>query len=167
MLEKLGIHDDITTVVKLFDLADKCAKAEEGRLFVKNEPGDPAEGSKKKKSSEKRKTTAVLAAEPDAKQPRATAPAAGPEKKDDRPFCVYHNRHSHATKDCYDLKRLREAREANERQQGCGGRGGRRWNNKYNDDYQQNPQANAAQPANDNPWRGAPGAPNATWPRPS
>ena len=35
----------------------------------------------------------------------------GPEKKDDRPFCVYHNRHSHATKDCYDLKRLREADE--------------------------------------------------------
>ena len=28
MLEKLGIHDNITTVVKLFDLADKCAKAE-------------------------------------------------------------------------------------------------------------------------------------------
>ena len=62
MLEKLGIHDNITTIVKLF---------EEGRLFVKNEPGESAEGSKKKKSSEKRKTTAVLAAEPDAKQPRA------------------------------------------------------------------------------------------------
>ena len=44
-------HDNITSVVKLFDLADKCAKAEEGCLFVKNEPGDPAEGSKKKKSS--------------------------------------------------------------------------------------------------------------------
>ena len=69
MLEKLGIHDNITSVVKLFDLADKCTKAEEGRLFVKNEPGDPAEGSKKKKSStEKRKTAAVLAAEPVAKQ---------------------------------------------------------------------------------------------------
>ena len=67
-LETLGIHDYITTVVKLFDLADKCAKAEEGRLFVKNEPADPAEGSKKKKSSEKRKTVAVLAAEPVAKQ---------------------------------------------------------------------------------------------------
>ena len=67
-LEKLGIHDNLTSVVKLFDLADKCAKAEEGRLFVKNEPGDPAEGSKKKKSIEKRKTTAVLAAEPVAKQ---------------------------------------------------------------------------------------------------
>ena len=63
-------------------------------MFVQNEPGDPAEGSKKKKSTEKRKTTAVLAAEPDAKQPRTVAPAAGTEKKDDRPFCVYHNRHS-------------------------------------------------------------------------
>ena len=27
-------------------------------------------------------------------------------KKDDRPFCVYHNRHSHATEDYFDLKRL-------------------------------------------------------------
>ena len=39
-VEKLGIHDNITTVVKLFDLPDKCAKAEEGHLFVKNEPAD-------------------------------------------------------------------------------------------------------------------------------
>ena len=62
MLEKLGIHDNITTIVKFFDMADKCDKAEEGRLFVNNEPGDPAEGSKKKKSTEKRKTTAVLVA---------------------------------------------------------------------------------------------------------
>ena len=53
IVEKLGIHDNITTVVKLFDLADKCAKAEEGRLFVKNEPENPAEGSRKRKSSEK------------------------------------------------------------------------------------------------------------------
>ena len=30
-----------------------------------DEPGDPAEGSKKKKTAEKHKTTAVLAAEPD------------------------------------------------------------------------------------------------------
>ena len=108
-------------------------------MFVKNDPGEPAEGSKKKKSSEKRKTTAVLAAELDAKQPRAATSAAGTEKKDDRPFCIYHNRHSHAIEDCYDLKRLREAREAHEGQQGRGGRGGgrggRRWNNKYNDDY--------------------------------
>ena len=110
---------------------------------VKNEPEDPAEKSKKKKSStEKRKTTAVLVAEPDAKQPRAVSPAASTKKKDDRPFCIYHNRHAHATEDCYELKRLRDSREARER--GRGGRGGRgkgRWNN----NYQQNPQANAAQ----------------------
>ena len=81
MLEKLGIHDNITTVVKLFDLADKCAKAEEGRLFVKNKPGDPSEGSKKKKSTEKRKTTTVLVAEPDAKQPRAARSSRGPQKE--------------------------------------------------------------------------------------
>ena len=131
MLEKLGIDDSITSVVKLFDLADKCAKAEECRLFVKNEPGDPAEGSKsKKKSSEKRKTTAVLAAEPDAKQPRAATPTAGSEKKDDHPFCIYHNRHNHATEDCYELKKLRDTRESREQQQrGRGGRGGGRWNN--------------------------------------
>ena len=61
MLEKLGIHDNITTVIKLFDLADKCTKAEEGRLFVKNEPGDPAEGSKKKKSSRLNLTPSSLA----------------------------------------------------------------------------------------------------------
>ena len=34
LLEKLGIHDKLTSVVKMFDLADKCAKAEEGLLFV-------------------------------------------------------------------------------------------------------------------------------------
>ena len=30
MREKLGIHDTLTSVVTLFYLADKCAKAEEG-----------------------------------------------------------------------------------------------------------------------------------------
>ena len=53
MLEKLGVHDNITSVVKLFDLADKCAKAEEGRLLIRNEPGNPAEGSRKRKPSGK------------------------------------------------------------------------------------------------------------------
>ena len=33
MLEKLGIRDDLTSAVELIDMADKCAKAEEGRLF--------------------------------------------------------------------------------------------------------------------------------------
>ena len=36
MLEKLDIHaENLTTVVRLFDIADKCANAEEGVLFLK------------------------------------------------------------------------------------------------------------------------------------
>jgi len=144
MLEKLGIHDTLTSVVKLFDLADKCAKAEEGRLFVKNEPRtEPAEGSKpKKKASEKRKTTAVLAAEPDAKQKRVASPAApAPEaKKDERPYCILHKRHNHATEDCWELKKLSESREQREQRQGRDGRNNRpRGGRRYNNNYQQNP----------------------------
>ena len=36
MLEKLGIQDDLTFAAKLIDMADRCAKAEEGRLFKHN-----------------------------------------------------------------------------------------------------------------------------------
>ena len=46
MLEKLGIHDTLSSVVKLFNIADKCAKAEEGLLFIKvGSTDDPVEGS--------------------------------------------------------------------------------------------------------------------------
>jgi hypothetical protein len=34
MKEKLSVNDELTSVVRLFEIADKCAKAEEGRLFV-------------------------------------------------------------------------------------------------------------------------------------
>ena len=151
MLEKLGIHDSLTSVVKLFDLADKCAKAEEGRLFVKNEPKtEPAEGSKlKKKASEKRKTTAVLAAEPDAKQKRVASPAApAPEaaKKDERPYCILHKKHNHATEDCWELKKISDSREQREQRQGRDGRNNRpRGGRRYNNNNQQNPQVNAVQ----------------------
>ena len=80
MLEKLGIHDTLSSVVKLFDIADKCAKAEEGLLFVKvGSTDDPVEGSKtqKRRDEIKRKPTAVLAAEPDAKHVREDSPEAG------------------------------------------------------------------------------------------
>jgi hypothetical protein len=43
MREKLAINDELDSVLELFDLADKCAKAEEGRLFVHNDP-DAAPG---------------------------------------------------------------------------------------------------------------------------
>jgi hypothetical protein len=39
MKEKLSIHEDsLDSAAKLFQIADKCAKAEEGRMF--NRPGE-------------------------------------------------------------------------------------------------------------------------------
>jgi hypothetical protein len=38
MREKLSVNDELTSVVRLFEIADQCAKAEEGRLFVHNLP---------------------------------------------------------------------------------------------------------------------------------
>ena len=109
MLEKLGIHDTLTSVVRLFDIADKCAKAEEGVLFVKmKNQEDLPEGSKpsKKHPDAKRKTTAVLAAEPDPMQPREDSPEPPKKQAGTRSFCVYHDRHGHSTENCFDLKRL-------------------------------------------------------------
>ena len=71
MLEKLGVRDDLTSAVDLIELADKCAKAEEGRLFKRNTSTDEpktvtTKGKSKVKGDNadpKRKTPAVLAAE--------------------------------------------------------------------------------------------------------
>jgi hypothetical protein len=30
------VNDELTSVVRLFEIADRCAKAEEGRIFVHN-----------------------------------------------------------------------------------------------------------------------------------
>jgi hypothetical protein len=41
MKEKLFVNDELTSVVRLFEIADRCTKAEEGRLFVHNLPEAP------------------------------------------------------------------------------------------------------------------------------
>jgi hypothetical protein len=38
MREKLSVNDELTSAVKLFEIADRCAKVEEERLFVHNLP---------------------------------------------------------------------------------------------------------------------------------
>jgi hypothetical protein len=38
MKENLSVNDELTSVVKLFEIADRCAKAKEGRFFVHNLP---------------------------------------------------------------------------------------------------------------------------------
>jgi hypothetical protein len=65
MKEKLSVNDELTFVVRLFEIADRCTKAEEGRLFMHNllEALPP----KPKSKDPKRKEAAALAAEPDHK----------------------------------------------------------------------------------------------------
>jgi hypothetical protein len=36
MREKLSVSDELTFVVRLFEIVDRCTKAEEGRLFMHN-----------------------------------------------------------------------------------------------------------------------------------
>jgi hypothetical protein len=68
MKEKLSVNDELTFIVRLFEIADRRAKAEEGRLFVHNLP--EALPPKSKSKDPKRKKVAALAAEPDHKQCR-------------------------------------------------------------------------------------------------
>jgi hypothetical protein len=62
------MNDELTSVVRLFEIADRCAKAEEGRLFVHNLPEAPP--LKSKPIDPMRKEAAALAAEPDQKHRR-------------------------------------------------------------------------------------------------
>jgi hypothetical protein len=68
MREKLSVNDELTSIVRLFEIADRYAKAEEGRLFVHNLP--EALPLKPKSKDPERKEAAALTAEPDHKQHR-------------------------------------------------------------------------------------------------
>jgi hypothetical protein len=68
MREKLSMNDELTSVVRLFEIADRRAKAEEGTLFVHNLP--EVLPPKPKFKDPKRKEAAVLTAEPEHKQRR-------------------------------------------------------------------------------------------------
>jgi hypothetical protein len=63
MREKLFVNDELTSVVRLFEIADRCAKAKEGRLFVYNLP--EALPPKLKSKDPKCKEAAALAADVD------------------------------------------------------------------------------------------------------
>jgi hypothetical protein len=63
MKEKLSVNDELTSIVGLFEIADRCATAEEGRLFVHNLPEAPPPKSKSK--DPKRKKAVALAMELD------------------------------------------------------------------------------------------------------
>ena len=106
MKEELAIHEELCTSLELFNLATKCARAEEGRLSLLELPAADLEEKKAKAKDVKRKGAAVLAAEPDTKrgtdQPESS--------KGSRPFCAYHNLHTHNTNDCQELRAVQEGR---------------------------------------------------------
>ena len=41
MKEELAIHDDLCTALEMFNMDNKCTRAEEGRLSLLELPGNP------------------------------------------------------------------------------------------------------------------------------
>ena len=116
MCEKLAVNDDISTALELFEMAERCAKPEAGRLFLKN--GYDADDRETPSSSKyrgikdtKRKTSnAVLAAEPERKLRCEANPEEEPEDGDG-PYCAYHKRHTHSTEDCKVLRKIQQGKD--------------------------------------------------------
>ena len=65
MKEELTIQEELCTTLELFNIATKCARAEEGRLSLLELPDADPEDKKTKTKDVKRKGPAVLAAEPE------------------------------------------------------------------------------------------------------
>jgi hypothetical protein len=128
MREKLSVNDELTSVVRLFEIADRCTKAEEGRLFVHNLP--KALSPKLKSKDPKRKEAAVLAAEPEHKQRRGDRSER--DKGRHRCYCILHKKDTHDTDDCWIVRKFHEEngvtkRRGSSRSHGKGGsRGDRR-----------------------------------------
>jgi hypothetical protein len=104
MREKLSVNDELTSVVRLFEIADCCAKAEEGRLFVHNLP--EALPPKPKSKDPKRKEVAVLAAEPEHKQRHGDR--SEHDKGRRRRYCILHKKDTHHTNDCLIVRKFHE-----------------------------------------------------------
>ena len=95
MKEELAIHEDLCTSLELFNLATKCARAEEGRLSLLELPAADLEEKKTKAKDVKCKGAAMLTAELDTKRDRDQ-----PELSKGSRFCAYHNLHTHNTNEC-------------------------------------------------------------------
>ena len=127
----IKMKEELCTSLELFNLATKCARAEEGRLSVLELPATDPEEKKAKAKDVKRKGAVVLAAEPDTMHGKDQS-----EWSKGNRFCAYHNLCTHNTNECQELRAVREGRigrrpERNDRGYGRGGgRGGGRWDNR-------------------------------------
>jgi hypothetical protein len=127
MREKLSVNDELTSIVRLFEIADRCAKAEEGRLFVHNLP--EALPPKPKSKDPKRKEAAALAVEPDHKQ--RCGDHSERDKGRRRCYCILHKKDTHNTDDCSVVRKFHEEngvtkRRGSSRSYGKGGSRGDR-----------------------------------------
>jgi hypothetical protein len=104
MREKLSMNDELTSIVRLFEIADRCAKTEEGRLFMHNLP--EVLPPKPKPKDPKRKEAAVLAVEPDHKQRRGDRSER--DKGRYRRFCILHKKDTHNIDDCWIVQKFHE-----------------------------------------------------------
>ena len=68
MKEELAIHEELCTALEMFNMATKCARAEEGRLSLLELPAADPEEKKSKAKDVKHKGVVVLVAEPDTKR---------------------------------------------------------------------------------------------------
>ena len=99
------MHEDLCTSLELFNLATKCARAQEGRLSLLELPAADPEEKKSKAKDVKHKGAAMLAAEPDTKRGRDQ-----PESFKGSRYCVYHDLHTLNTNECQELRAVREGR---------------------------------------------------------
>jgi hypothetical protein len=104
MREKLSVNDELNSVVRLFEIANRCAKAEEGRLFVHNLPEAPP--PKPKSKDPKRKEAVVLAVEPDHKKRRWDC--SDRDKGRRRRYSIIHKKDTHNTEDCWIVRKFHE-----------------------------------------------------------
>jgi hypothetical protein len=131
MREKLSVNDELTSVVRLFKITDRCAKAEQGRLFVHNLP--EALPPKPKSKDPKRKKAAVLAAEPDHKQRRGDR--SDRDKGRRHCYCILHKKDTHNTDDCWVVRKFHEENGVTKRRGSsrCYGKGGSRGDRRDDD----------------------------------
>jgi hypothetical protein len=97
MREKLSVNDELTSVVRLFEITDRCPKAEEGRLFVHNLP--EVLPPKLKSKDPKRKEATVLAVEPEHKQRHMDRSERDKGRR--RRYCILHKKDTHNINDCW------------------------------------------------------------------
>jgi hypothetical protein len=102
--KKLCVNDELTSIIRLFEIADRCTKAEEGRLFVHNLP--EALPPKPKSKDPKRKEAAALAAEPDHKL--CHGDRSERDKGGRRRYCILHKKDTHNTDDCWVVRKFHE-----------------------------------------------------------